>query len=152
MINDSNIKNNQTNDNYNFTNDKANIGNIKEQHIYLPYTTTTDAATISTKTIQAEETTSTKAATTTILTTANATTRIINNTESYGRIKTLKYEHSSVLKASHRSDFLIDVPERKEIDEAIEYGLKMMNDLYFVKEPSLYEMGEFIYISLISSR
>ncbi|KAF2896233.1 hypothetical protein ILUMI_09939 [Ignelater luminosus] len=38
----------------------------------------------------------------------------------------------------------LDGPEQKEIDEAVEYGLKRMHDLYFVKEPELYRMGLFL--------
>lgn len=52
---------------------------------------------------------------------------------------------SEELNATHRSDSLTDPPQRKDIDEAIEHGLKMMNDLHFVKEPSLYEMGELFF-------
>lgn len=40
----------------------------------------------------------------------------------------------------------LDGPEQKEIDEAVEYGLKRMHDLYFVKEPELYRMGKCIIL------
>lgn len=32
-------------------------------------------------------------------------------------------------------------PRQREIDDAVEYGLKRMHDLYFIKEPRLYKMG-----------
>lgn len=58
---------------------------------------------------------------------------------------TIKKENDEELKATHRNDELIDTPQQKDIDEAIEYGLKMMNDLHFIKEPSLYEMGKLFF-------
>lgn len=44
-------------------------------------------------------------------------------------------------------EVLIDGPIRKEIDKAVEHGLQMMHDLYFIKEPLLYKMGKFLFIA-----
>lgn len=33
--------------------------------------------------------------------------------------------------------------EQRAIDDAVKDGLKELHDLYFVKEPLLYKMGEF---------